>query len=77
LLTISVALLANVFGRSCLHSLTRIDLAVPQTKTSTYRPHSFADLANKLELTTSIVLWCNPDTRTIPTQTETSLFRLA
>jgi len=26
--------------------------------------------ANKLELTTSIVPWCNPDTRTIPTQTE-------
>jgi len=26
--------------------------------------------ANKLELTTSIVLWRNCDTRTIPTQTE-------
>jgi len=32
--------------------------------------------ANKLELTTSIVPWCNPHTRTIPTQTENVPFGL-
>jgi len=49
----------------------RDDLAVPWTKTSTYRPRSFAVSGpKKLGLTTSIVPWRNPDTQTIPTQTE-------